>query len=126
MKKPFSILLGFSLLILVLFSCKKDKESTCSLATAVNRPAVGMNVTYVATATGDGVISTLSYVDGSGVVTVDNPALPWTATVSVPANADVRITATGTVTNGSLKVEYAGGAGGVTIAGSDMCSHESD
>jgi hypothetical protein len=126
MKKFLTPILLLSLLLGFGAGCKKDKETTCSLATAVNRPPVAMNVTYVATATGDGVISTLSYIDGSGLVTVSNPTLPWTTTVSVPADADVRITASGTVKNGSLKVEYAGMSGGVTISGSDMCSHETD
>ena len=127
MKNKSNSLLFISLLLFVLCGCKKDQETTtCNLATAVNRPALGMNVTYTASATGDGTLATLSYVCSGGLITVSNPTLPWTATVYVAADTDVKITASGTVTNGSLKVGYAGSGGGATISGSDMCSHESN
>jgi hypothetical protein len=126
MKKSLTSVFFISLLVFALAGCKKDETTTCNLSTAVNRPPVAMNVTYVASQTGDGTISTLSYVTGGGVVTVENPTLPWTVTASVGADADVKITASGTVKNGSLKIEYAGTSGGATISGSDMCSHSSD
>jgi hypothetical protein len=127
MKKTLVFTLFLSFILMCLAGCKKDnKEITCNLNAPVNQAAVGMNVVYSATQTGDGTIATLSYVSSAGTITVQNPTLPWTVTVYLPANTDITFSAAGTVTNGSLNIEYTGTGGGYTISGKDACSHQAD
>ncbi len=127
--KKFPILLIFLIPLMFLSSsCKKEKETeiTCSLTTAPTQPPVDMNVTYKATQTGDGTISSLTYVTITGTVTVTNPQLPWEVTVAVTTTTNVSIAAAGTVKNGSLNISYDGNSGGATIHGSDFCSQETN
>ena len=127
MKKNLVFTLFLSFILMYLAGCKKDnKEITCNLSAPVNQASVGMNIVYTATQTGDGTIATLSYVSSAGTITVLNPSLPWTVTVYLPANTDITISAAGTVTNGSLNVEYAGNGGGYTISGKDACSQQTN
>ena len=126
MKKMSFLLLALIPMMFLPVSCKKDKEVTCTLVTAATQPPVDMNVTYKATQTGDGTISTLSYVNTTGTITISNPQLPWEFTVAVTTSTNVSISASGTVKNGSLNISYNGTSGGATIAGSDFCSQETN
>lgn len=126
MKKSFRIALLALLLIANITACKKTEEKTCSLATSPTRPPVEMNVVYSALQTGDGKISSLTYTTITGPVTVQNPTLPWTLTVPVLTTTDVSISATGTTTNGSLKILYDGTTTTSHILGSDYCEQQSN
>lgn len=106
-------------------SCNSLKELTCALlASTATGPAVDMTITFKAEQTGDGVITSLTYTTSSGVVTISNPKLPWTATAPALANTEVRIIATGNVKKGSLRISYEGTSGGNEIKGNDFCSQE--
>jgi hypothetical protein len=127
MNKQLKLTLVLIIAIVSITGCKKSAtEITCNLATSATKPPVEMNIVYTASRTGDGTISTLRYSTITGMVTVQNPQLPWTITVPVLTTTDVSITATGTTTNGSIKVTYDGSSGGATIQGSDYCEHQSD
>lgn len=119
-------ILTLSFLIILLASCKKDTTVTCSLYTAIDQTAVGMNIVYTASATGDGTIMSLTYNTSTGPVTVTKPSLPWTVTVYMPQGADVYINGSGNVTNGGLTVDYNGSSDGHTMHASDNCSHQND
>jgi hypothetical protein len=124
MKKIATILIVLAVAAASFSGCKKTTEITCSLFTAATTPPVDMVVVYTATATGDGTISTLSYVTPTGTVTVQNPSLPWTISVNVLTTTNVQITASGTTKNGSLTISYEGNVAGSRIYGSDFCSQE--
>ena len=124
MKQYFKISMLFAVMLVIMMSCKKDSETTCNLSATVNQAPVGMSIVYAASQTGDGVISSLTYVSGTGNVTVTNPSLPWSVTVYVPAGTGVTLSASGSVKNGSLNVSYEGSAEGYHILGSDACSKQ--
>jgi len=127
MKTIRNSVLMFFLLALAFSACKKEKEQiTCNLMATPDSTRASMTVVYTATQTGDGTISSLSYATSSGMVTVNSPSLPWTLTVQAPPNTKITMTATGTVTNGSITIDYLGTGGGYTIHASDNCTHYSD
>lgn len=124
MKKTSFVILLATMLI-GLSSCKKEKEITCNLSKSDQAP-VDMTITFKATRTGDGVITSLTYQTSEKTETIPNPILPWTINAEAAGSTTVTISATGTVKNGSLKIEYHGISGGDEIEGSDYCSQESD
>jgi hypothetical protein len=126
MKKYLIHLILFSALTIGLIGCKKTSEITCNLSTASSQPPVEMNITYTATQTGDGTISSLSYMTIAGTLTVQNPTLPWSVTVPALTSTNVSISATGTTKNGSLRISYEGVSGGATISGSDFCEQQTN
>ena len=128
MKSIRNSVLLFILFALAVAGCKKETKETvtCSLLANPDTITVGMTVVYTATATGDGTMSALSYATSSGMVTVNNPTLPWTLTILVPSNTKITMTATGTVTNGSLDIDYKGTGEGHTTHASDNCAHYSE
>lgn len=131
MKKIANFLIMFLLLLGIgLSGCKKAKEITCSLYTAPSQPVIAMTVVYAAAQTGDGAISSLSYETNAGTVTVSNPTLPWTITISVLSGTNVKMSASGTTKNGSLKISYAGegtsGSSTSKISGSDYCEQQTN
>jgi len=126
MKKRLVHIILLSVAVIGLLGCKKTQEITCNLSTASSKPPVEMTITYTATQTGDGAMSSLSYVTISGTVTVQNPSLPWTVTVPALTSTDVAISATGTTKNGSIKISYEGIGSGAIISGSDYCEQQTD
>jgi len=124
MKKAYITSVLVILLSGIFFTgCKKER--TCDLnATNSAGPGVDMTITYKAEQSGDGEISSLTYLTGSGAVTVTNPSLPWTISVEALATQVVGITATGTTKKGSLTISYEGMSGGNVIYGSDFCNQE--
>ncbi len=126
MKKRLVYIVLLSVAVIGLIGCKKTKEITCNLSTAASKPPVEMTIIYTATQTGDGTLSSLSYATISGIVTVQNPSLPWTVTVPVLTSTDVAISATGTTKDGSLKISYDGVGSGGTISGSDFCEQQTN
>jgi len=130
-KKPMKKNLIFSLflttLILVMAACHKEEERTCNLTAGPDQPFQTMTVVYSAVQTGDGAISSLTYyTSATETVTVTNPQLPWSVTVTVEPGTNVMISATGKVKNGSLTVSYEGSASGEYISGMDLCSQEQE
>jgi hypothetical protein len=128
MKKTLACVVLLSTVLFISEGCKKkSSEITCNLSTAVNQPPVDMQVVYSAAQSGDGVIASLTYETITGTVTVNNPKLPWKDTVSALTTTNVKMTATGTVKNGSLIISYDGDNGsGSKIMGSDYCEQSSD
>lgn len=131
MKKTANFLIMFLLLLGIgLIGCKKAKEITCSLYAAPSQPVIAMTVVYAAAQTGDGTISSLSYETNAGTVTVSNPTLPWTISISVLSGTNVKMSASGTTKNGSLKISYAGegttGSSTSKISGSDSCEQQTN
>jgi hypothetical protein len=127
MKKNLIFSLFLTTLILVMAACNKEEERTCNLTAGPDQPFQTMTVVYSAVQTGDGVISSLTYyTSATDMVTVTNPQLPWSVTVTVDPGTNVMISATGTVKNGSLNVSYEGTAAGEYISGNDLCSQEQE
>jgi hypothetical protein len=126
MKTKLLYIVFLSVILVGLTGCKKSSEITCGLSTSASLPPVEMNVIYTATQSGDGVISSLSYVTISGTVTVPNPSLPWSVTVPVLTSTSVSISASGTTKNGSLEISYNGISGGSSISGRDYCEQQTN
>src|SRR5664279_1393638 len=92
-------------------SCsKKDSGSSakqCNFATYTVATTSAVEVTYTATNSSGGTISSLIYQGAAGAVTVASPTLPWTLKVTVPKGANVSISAVGSApSGGSLSVSY--------------------
>lgn len=85
-----------------------------------------MTITFSATQTGDGEMKTLTYKVGSDENKIDNPTLPWEIDVDVSAGSAISIEASGTTTNGSLKVMMKGSNSTTTIEASDYCEQQSN
>jgi len=127
MKKLIAVTLLLALSFSIFTACKKNaSELTCTLYTTPTQPPVNMTVTYTATATGDGSMASLTYATMSGNITIHNPQLPWSITVTALTSTNVSISATGTATNGSLEIKYDGTSGGSSISGRDFCQQQTD
>jgi hypothetical protein len=127
MKKTLAFLVLLSMVLVISDGCKKKSdEITCNLNTGVSQPPVDMNVIYTATQSGDGVMASLTYETITGTVTIQNPKLPWSDTISVLTTTNVKMTATGTVKNGTLKISYSGVSGGSSFQGSNSCEQSTD
>jgi hypothetical protein len=118
-------MLVFAFVVISFSSCKKDKEITCNLNTG-DQADVEMTITFSATKTGDGVISSLTYKTSEKEETISNPILPWTIDVDAAEASDFSIVAEGTVKDGSITVAYHGLGLGSEMEGSDYCSHSND
>ena len=127
MKKHPVLLLALASLIFLVVSCAKDKEKTCSLSAGPDTPAYGLQVKYTATQTGDGKITSLTYyTSATETVTVTDPVLPWEVTLFVEGGTTLKITAAGTVKNGSVSVSYDATGETEAYSASDFCSQESN
>jgi len=122
MKNYSGLILILAFILIGFGSCKKDTEITCNLNTADQAP-VNMTISFSATQTGDGTISTLTYKTSAGEETITNPSLPWTIDVAADEGTDISITALGKVKDGSLTVSYSGESQGNEVEGSDFCTH---
>jgi hypothetical protein len=126
MKKISILALFLAVLMIGFSSCKKSASSTTTnLDTGAQQVTSAMSVQFSASQTGDGVITTLTYVVGSTSKTVTNPTLPWTVTVDASAGDNVSMTAVATTTNGSAKITYYGSNGTQTVQGQDSVSTSS-
>lgn len=131
MKKFLVIFLVMSALFVV-NGCKDDpvtpQQKTCSPETGTIfsssfdlRP---VNLTYNIILTGDAKVTELEYYGENGAVKVANPGANWTILVSATSQDTVNIKAVGTVTDGSIKVEYVAVSvdnPSNTTTGSDYC-----
>ena len=115
--------LAVSGLMLGVLSCGDDDTvvptaRTCNLST--DEKFLSGTVVYEATQSGDGSFSKITYVDDQGTQTVSNPQLPWTTMVTFPDSTTIKLTGTGTTTNGSLAISVEDTAG--TYSAGEGCS----
>lgn len=120
MKKSFIALLFLSSMVIAFIGCSKDTTETCNLHTS-QLTTEEMKITFTATSSGDGAISTLTYNTPDTIETIPNPILPWT--IKANATGSVSIVATGTVTDGGLTVALSGESATGKIVADDFCSH---
>lgn len=110
MKKLSIVFLAVLALSFVLTSCSKDKDNDnkqCTAKTAQETATVNVNVTYFASKTGEGNVTSLTYQGPTGAVTVNDPKLPYQVTVTIPAGKAIGISVTGVMTNGKIEVSHA-------------------
>jgi hypothetical protein len=74
-----------------------------------------ISVTYTASVTGDGTITSLTYVGGSGPVTINNPTLPFSVDTTVSLPTQAAMSASGYYTNGTVTIAYQANVGGGDI-----------
>ena len=95
--------------VFTLSACGDDNGGngplTCGLDTGNSDIAGSITVGYTASLTGAGSVTSITYTDNSGDVVVDNPTLPFQATVTL-ASLPARIRASGSVTTGTITVGY--------------------
>jgi hypothetical protein len=72
-------------------------------------------VTYSASTTGDGLVSSLTYVGASGQVTVNNPTIPFSVSTTVPLPTQAAMSAAASYTNGTVTIAYQANVGGGDI-----------
>jgi hypothetical protein len=71
-----------------------------------------IDVTYTASVTGDGLVSSLTYTGPSGDVTVNNPAMPYSIDVNVPLPNQAAMSAAASFNNGTITIGYQAEVGG--------------
>ena len=127
MKKLATLLI--LVLPLFLLSCDKNDDTTSSNTEQISlnidksKLPANLSITYKAESTGDGKITQLKYLDNNGVLqVVGNPTLPWTKTLSMVADSSVQMSASGTLSKGSLTITVDGTATGTTFHLSDSQS----
>jgi hypothetical protein len=80
----------------------------------------------MASVTGDGLISSLTYAGPSGNVTVNSPTMPFSITTTVTLPTQVTMSASASTNNGSAAVSYSanivGGNGSDVETGDQTCS----
>lgn len=128
MKTP-KLLLLFALTLLMVQSCKKDKEAdplSCNLDTAVSEfVEENLTVTYSLKAGGDFNINTFYYYDETGRVELSNPSITQDIVVNLAEQKKMQAGATGTVNNGFIEVNYSAVTENSTYSGSDRCEQSS-
>ena len=93
------------LLLLALSAC--DSNDALSDASPRNEITTGTgqaySVKYSVSSRGVGEVASITYRDAQGVLhTVENPALPWSASYEMHSGDQVSLSAIGTATNGTL------------------------
>ncbi len=83
-----------------------------TISTLTCGPSIGpsvisgdITVTYSASLTGTGAVTSVTYVTDTGPIVVNNPALPWQVVV-VNATSPAAIRAAGRVTTGTITIGY--------------------
>jgi hypothetical protein len=71
-----------------------------------------IDVQYNATQTGDGTISSLTYIGPSGPVMVQNPSFPFSVSTTIPLPSQAQMSATGFFSNGTVTIAYSASVGG--------------
>jgi hypothetical protein len=95
--------LYFSLCVFVFLSCSKATNYTsCNLNyTATNGLDSTQQVQYLAKLDGNGgTITSISYLDSTGTITVKNPALPFTAKTNLKKGTIITMSLAGTANHG--------------------------
>ncbi len=99
--------------ISILSSCSKSSSGNnntpkqCNFETNTVATSSDIAVAYSATNSSGGSISSLIYKGPTGPVTVTNPTLPWSITVTIPKGDSVNIAAVGSAPSGSsLTLSY--------------------
>lgn len=124
--KKYLVLAGVLSLIFVFSACdstdsNEQTAKTCELGIGPIEVPLPIQVKYKAEKTGDGVISRITYMDNTGLTVIENPVLPWEKTFTLADTNAVRMSAIGTVKNGSLQIKYDAEKSGTTYSASDKC-----
>lgn len=127
MKKISAIAILLLVIMIGFSSCKKNDDSTTfNLNASPQQVSSAMSILFSASQTGDGVLTSLTYGVGSTTQTVNNPQLPWSITVNASAGDNITMTASGSASNGSVKISYYGNNGTETVQGEDSYSGSSN
>ncbi|MEI6456429.1 MAG: hypothetical protein WCO93_09085 [bacterium] len=107
MNERKGLILKLSLLsvVMIIAFTKCRKDSDCKLQASA--PAQGSDMIFVYEAkiiSGQGSISSLTYVSSNGEITVENPRMPWRDTVLVPGAVSASVSAVGTIEGGRLQL----------------------
>lgn len=93
----------------MLAACSDDgggnQPLTCGLDTGNSEISGALTVGYSATLSGAGTVTSITYTTDAGPTTVENPAMPFQANVTL-ATLPARIQASGSVTTGTITVQY--------------------
>ena len=104
--------------VLTVSACGDDDNNgggtACTLDTGASDISGNLAVHYEAAATGNGTLNSITYATETGNQVVVNPDLPWEVDVTL-ATAHARLQALGSVTSGSIQVQFQadGGEGNV-------------
>jgi len=113
--RRFATILAVAVLLAPLCGCDGDPSS----------PGRVYSVNYSLTMSGNqSTVTTLTYRDTSGVVTVNNPTNGWSVQVSVPGGTTIGMTAQGTVNNGTIQIDMRATSTSSSdqVTGQDSCS----
>jgi hypothetical protein len=97
-----------AIILLLLNSCQKDKAETFSIATGSEITFEPMTITYTVTQNGTATLTDIIYGSENGNVTVSNPTFPWVVSFSASSGKNIFISATGSITNGSVNIKAEG------------------
>ena len=101
-----------------------SNNTPCNLDTGASDIAGNLAVHYEASATGNGTLASVTYATDDGNQVVVNPGLPWEVDVTL-ATAHARLQAVGSVSSGSILVQYqADGGPGNVAQGENSCAAE--
>lgn len=119
--------------IAIFASCSEDeildavKDTTCDLNVKTVSLLVEHEVTYKASKSGSASFTTITYLDEEGnEQTVAAPELPWSKTITMPANKIAAAFATGIRTTGTLTLQLKAVNNMVEITDLDECSGSSN
>ena len=129
MRPILNILLILSILVLV-FSCKQadddeddNTDYPCDISIMDHITfSVEMPVTYNVEGYGQYAIQAIRYHTDSGEIVVEYPPLPWSATVVLKNQRNIRLAITSIIENGQIKIGYYGKIGLIEYVGFDECS----
>jgi hypothetical protein len=107
----YSFFIVAAIILLITGSCKKDgagSAETFSIATGSEVTFEPMTITYTVTQTGTSTLSEIVYGSENGSVTVSNPTFPWVVSFSASTDKNIWISASGSITNGSVDIKAEG------------------
>jgi hypothetical protein len=123
MKAHFAKTLVAAVLVFSFYACMKCDPYTesCKLVTATHSTKNAGIVTYRVQDSGAVFVKSFTYHGPDGLVTVENPVLPFTVSFPVTQAANIGITAEGTAMNGHFSIEYIFSTSTDTITQKDIC-----
>jgi len=87
--------------LLLAFSCSKKGPKACDLSVPTQSAPDNGNLSYSVTLIGNGSVSSITYQDPTGPVTVSNPQLPFSISFGIVKGGTMAISVTGKVEEGS-------------------------
>ncbi|MCA0269244.1 MAG: hypothetical protein LCH53_08505 [Bacteroidetes bacterium] len=133
MRRSIALLALVALPLAACDSSDSVDPKACSLNVSATAAGTSLLYTYTVNASDRGTVSGISYrsaapISGStGITTVASVTLPWTVTVTLPANIAPLLSVTGTVTSGTLTAKAEGRTSetaAVTVNASNSCSQD--